>query len=68
MWGTARAAHWHARPGEHRSSGSWGTPGAAQQSFSDVGKNAHFGAKVRGALAFRDVRFLEAWAPQKDAG
>jgi hypothetical protein len=41
-WGTARASHWHARPVEHRSGGTWGTTRAAPQSFSRVGKNAHY--------------------------
>jgi hypothetical protein len=31
MWGTARAAQWHALLGEHRSSETWGTKGAALQ-------------------------------------
>jgi hypothetical protein len=31
MWGTARAAHWHAGPGEHRSSMTWETTRAAQR-------------------------------------
>jgi hypothetical protein len=69
MWGTARVANWHAaRPGEHRSRGKWGTARAAQQSFRSVGQNAHYGAKVRGALADWDVRLPEAWLPQRDAG
>jgi hypothetical protein len=29
--GTTRAAHWHARPREHCSSGTWGTARAAQR-------------------------------------
>jgi hypothetical protein len=68
MWGTARAALRGARPGEHCFSGTWGTARATQQSFSSVGKNAHKGAKLRGALAHWDVRLQEAWAPQRDAG
>jgi hypothetical protein len=85
------SAHWHAHPGEYRSSRTWGTaraalrerfPGsttlaagcggplyiAAQQSFSGVGKNAHYRAEVQGALAHQDVRLQEVWAPQRDAG
>jgi hypothetical protein len=32
-----------------------------------IGKNAHYGAKLQGALAHRDIRLQEAWAPQRDA-
>jgi hypothetical protein len=90
-WGTARAAHWHARPGEHHSRGTWGTARAAlrggrarehcssgtwwtaraaqrgacarELSFSGIGKNAHYRAKVQEALAHWDIRLPEAWAP-----
>jgi hypothetical protein len=61
--GTARAALRGGRPEEH--CGTWGTAGAAQQSFSGVGKNAHFGAKLQGALAQRDVHFRRHGLPKE---
>jgi hypothetical protein len=49
--------------GEYCSSGTLGTARATQQLFSGVGENVHYRAEVRGALAHRDVRIPEAWAP-----
>jgi hypothetical protein len=64
--GTARDVLRGTRPGEHCSSGmGGGTPRAAQQLFSSVDKNAHYGAMLRGTLAHRDVRAHLAWAPQE---
>jgi hypothetical protein len=55
------------RSEEHLLTRTVETARAVQQSFSGVGKNAHYGAKLRGALAHLDVRLQEAWAPQRDA-
>jgi hypothetical protein len=68
MWGTARVTLLGALSGEHGSSRTWGTARDAQQLFSGIGENAHYGAEAWGELAHWDVRLQEEWAPQRDAG